>query len=109
MDQPDFDPYEIDADGLPLVYNEERIATFWKGKFGMCFDSLSMAILGKIFLNHNLLQLAGELSSRWARFAAVSGEQHVKAQLQQPTHRNHAASGCYNDVTAIVVISHHSS
>lgn len=34
MDQADFDPYEIDADGLPLVYNEERIASFWKGKPG---------------------------------------------------------------------------
>ena len=32
MDHPDFDPYEVDADGLPLVYNEERIAGFWKGK-----------------------------------------------------------------------------
>ncbi|DBB04853.1 TPA: hypothetical protein ACH3X3_010141 [Trebouxia sp. C0006] len=47
MDQADFDPYEIDTDGLPLVYNEERIASFWKGK-------------------------PGELTSRWARFAAVS-------------------------------------
>ncbi len=36
MDQADFDPYEIDTDGLPLVYNEERIASFWKGKPGMC-------------------------------------------------------------------------
>ena len=35
MDHPDFDPYEVDADGLPLVYNEERIAGFWKGKPGM--------------------------------------------------------------------------
>ncbi|KAL3161508.1 hypothetical protein ABBQ32_010382 [Trebouxia sp. C0010 RCD-2024] len=47
MDHPDFDPYEVDADGLPLVYNEERIAGFWKGK-------------------------PGELTSRWARFAAIS-------------------------------------
>ena len=37
MDQADFDPYEIDTDGLPLVYNEERIASFWKGKPGMCY------------------------------------------------------------------------
>lgn len=44
MDQPDFDPYEVDADGLPLVYNEERIGAFWKGKPGMhiivCMSSL---------------------------------------------------------------------
>jgi hypothetical protein len=26
MDQADFDPNEVDEDGLPLVYNEERIA-----------------------------------------------------------------------------------
>lgn len=44
MDQPDFDPYEVDADGLPLVYNEERIGAFWKGKPGVhiivCMSSL---------------------------------------------------------------------
>ena len=41
MDQPDFDPYEVDADGLPLVYNEERIGAFWKGKPGMHNKDLS--------------------------------------------------------------------
>lgn len=82
MDQPDFDPYEIDSDGLPLVYNEERVATFWKGKFGKRFDLLSRAILAELVLNNNLLPFAGELSSRWARFAAVSGEQCVEAQLR---------------------------
>lgn len=34
LDQADFDPYEVDEDGLPLVYNEQRIAAFWKGKPG---------------------------------------------------------------------------
>lgn len=34
LDQPDFDPYEVDEDGLPLVYNEQRISSFWKGKPG---------------------------------------------------------------------------
>jgi hypothetical protein len=36
--------------GLPLVYNEARIASFWGKR-------------------------PGELASRWTRFAAVSGEQ----------------------------------
>lgn len=36
--------------GLPLVYNEARIAAFWGKR-------------------------PGELASRWTRFAAVSGEQ----------------------------------
>ncbi len=32
LDQADFDPQEVNEDGLPLVYNEQRIASFWKGK-----------------------------------------------------------------------------
>ncbi len=47
MDSADFDPNEVDEDGLPLVYNEERIAQFWSKR-------------------------PGELASRWANFAAVS-------------------------------------
>ncbi len=49
MDSADFDPDEVDDDGLPLVYNEERIASYWGGR-------------------------PGELASRWATFAAISGK-----------------------------------
>ncbi len=55
MDSADFDADEVDEDGLPLVYNEQRIASFWKGR-------------------------PGELASRWARFGAVAGvcsQQHA--------------------------------
>lgn len=34
LDDDDFDPDAVDEDGLPLVYNEERIAAFWKDKPG---------------------------------------------------------------------------
>ncbi|EFJ46283.1 hypothetical protein VOLCADRAFT_105641 [Volvox carteri f. nagariensis] len=47
LDAADFDPDEVDADGLPLVYNEERIAGYWGGR-------------------------PGELAGRWTKFAAVS-------------------------------------
>ncbi|GAB4820938.1 hypothetical protein N2152v2_007984 [Parachlorella kessleri] len=47
LDALDFDPYEVDEDGLPLVYNEERIAAFWKGR-------------------------PGELTARWTGFGRVS-------------------------------------
>lgn len=42
-----FDADAVDAEGLPLVYNEERIAAFWK-------------------------QRPGELTSRWTRFAGIA-------------------------------------
>ncbi|KAG2496070.1 hypothetical protein HYH03_005989 [Edaphochlamys debaryana] len=47
LDSADFDPDEVDEDGLPLVYNEERIASYWSGR-------------------------PGELAGRWTKFAAVS-------------------------------------
>jgi hypothetical protein len=47
MDAADFDPDECDEEGLPLVYNEERISAFWSVRLG-------------------------ELASRWASFAAIS-------------------------------------
>ncbi|GLI63329.1 hypothetical protein VaNZ11_006246 [Volvox africanus] len=47
LDSADFDPDEVDEDGLPLVYNEERIASYWGGR-------------------------PGELAGRWTKFAAVS-------------------------------------
>ena len=47
MDAADFDPDEVDEEGLPLVYNEERISAFWSARLG-------------------------ELASRWASFAAIS-------------------------------------
>lgn len=47
MDAPDFDPNEVDDDGLPLVYNEERIASYWGSR-------------------------PSELAGRWAKFAAIS-------------------------------------
>lgn len=47
MDSADFDPDEVDDDGLPLVYNEQRIASYWGGR-------------------------PGELAARWATFAAIS-------------------------------------
>jgi len=48
MDDAGFDSDAVDADGLPLVYNEQRIADYWKGK-------------------------PGELLKRWTRFTAISG------------------------------------
>ncbi len=47
LDAADFDPDETDSDGLPLVYNEERIAAYWGGR-------------------------PGELAGRWGSFAAIS-------------------------------------
>jgi len=47
MRMSDFDPNATDDEGLPLVYNEDRIAEFWK-------------------------QRPGELAERWKRFAGIS-------------------------------------
>ena len=41
------DIYQVDEEGLPLIYNEEKIAAYWKGK-------------------------PGELLGRWTRFTAIS-------------------------------------
>jgi hypothetical protein len=49
LDAEDFDPDAVDEEGLPLVYNEARIAAFWSKR-------------------------PGELAGRWTRFAAISGE-----------------------------------
>ena len=48
LDAADFDPNEVDEDGLPLVYNEESIAGYWRGR-------------------------PGELASRWTKVAGISG------------------------------------
>jgi hypothetical protein len=48
LDAADFDPDAVDAEGLPLVYNEEAIAVFWKAR-------------------------PGEMAGRWAKFAGISG------------------------------------
>lgn len=34
MDDATFDPDAVDEDGLPLVYNEQRIASFWRKRPG---------------------------------------------------------------------------
>jgi hypothetical protein len=34
LDDADFDPDAVDEEGLPLVYNEQRIAAFWSGRPG---------------------------------------------------------------------------
>ena len=47
MDQTDFDPDAVDEEGLPLVYNEKSIASFWGSR-------------------------PGELLGRWTRFTAIS-------------------------------------
>jgi hypothetical protein len=52
LDADDFDPDAVDEEGLPLVYNEARIAAFWSKR-------------------------PGELASRWTRFAAISGERII--------------------------------
>lgn len=49
MDDADFDPNAVDEDGLPMVYNEAKIAQFWSKR-------------------------PGELVGRWTRFTAISGE-----------------------------------
>lgn len=46
MKQDGFDANAVDSEGLPLVYNEELIASFWKDR-------------------------PGELASRWTRFAGA--------------------------------------
>ena len=43
---PDFDPDAVDEEGLPLVYNEDRIAEFWRSR-------------------------PSELTQRWTRFAGA--------------------------------------
>lgn len=58
LDADDFDPDAVDEEGLPLVYNESRIAGFWSKR-------------------------PGELASRWTRFAAIAGEQ-LSHPSQQP-------------------------
>ena len=47
MDAVDFDPDEVDEEGLPLVHNEDRINAFWSARLG-------------------------ELAGRWATFAGIS-------------------------------------
>ena len=47
MDAVDFDPDEVDEEGLPLVYNEDRINAVWSARLG-------------------------ELAGRWATFAGIS-------------------------------------
>lgn len=47
LDDEDFDPNALDEDGLPLVYNEQRIASYWGSR-------------------------PGELAGRWAKFAGIS-------------------------------------
>lgn len=49
MDDAGFDPDAVDEDGLPLVYNEERIAAFWGSR-------------------------PTELLGRWTRFTAIAGD-----------------------------------
>eukprot|EP00879_Flechtneria_rotunda_P018081 GHRR01018954.1.p1 GENE.GHRR01018954.1~~GHRR01018954.1.p1 ORF type:complete len:193 (+),score=54.96 GHRR01018954.1:1089-1667(+) len=58
LDASDFDPNAVDEEGLPLVYNEARIAAFWSKR-------------------------PGELASRWTRFAAIIGEQQQQQQLRR--------------------------
>lgn len=48
MDEADFDPDETDSEGLPLVYNEAKIAEFWRSR-------------------------PRELATRWAKFGRISG------------------------------------
>lgn len=47
MKQEGFDANAVDSEGLPVVYNEELIASFWKDR-------------------------PGELASRWTRFAGAT-------------------------------------
>jgi len=47
MDDADFNPDEVDVDGLPLVYNEARVSQYWG-------------------------QRPGELAKRWANFVGIS-------------------------------------
>jgi aarF domain-containing kinase len=53
FDDVGFDPDAVDEEGLPLVYNEQRIAQFWGSR-------------------------PGELIGRWTRFTAVSGAMLVQ-------------------------------
>ena len=47
LDEADFDPDEVDVEGLPLVYNEDKINSYWRGRLG-------------------------ELAGRWASFAGIA-------------------------------------
>eukprot|EP00798_Chlamydomonas_sp_ICE-L_P020473 gene20473-27261_t len=47
MDKGDFDPDAVDDEGLPLVYNEEKLSAFWSNR-------------------------PGELASRFTRFTSIS-------------------------------------
>lgn len=47
LDAADFNVEQVDAEGLPLVYNEAAIAAFWRRR-------------------------PGDLAGRWAKFAAIS-------------------------------------
>ncbi len=47
LDAADFNVEQVDAEGLPLVYNEAAIAAFWRRR-------------------------PGDLAARWAKFAAIS-------------------------------------
>jgi aarF domain-containing kinase len=49
MDSADFDADAVDEEGLPLVYNEEKLSAFWGKR-------------------------PGELASRFTRFTAISGK-----------------------------------
>ncbi|KAK9828554.1 hypothetical protein WJX72_000728 [[Myrmecia] bisecta] len=53
LDDADFDVEEVDSDGLPLVYNEERISQFWR-------------------------QRPGELAARWTRFGGIAAPWLIK-------------------------------
>jgi aarF domain-containing kinase len=52
LDSVDFDPDAVDEDGLPVVYNEEKIAAFWGKK-------------------------PTELLGRWTRATAIAGGSHA--------------------------------
>jgi len=47
LDEADFDPDEVDEEGLPLIYNEDKINAYWAGRLG-------------------------ELASRWGSFAGIA-------------------------------------
>lgn len=50
----DFDPDATDEEGLPLVYNEDRIAEFWRSR-------------------------PGELGDRWSKFARALSCTHTSS------------------------------
>ena len=47
LDEADFDPDEVDEEGLPLIYNEDKINSYWSGRLR-------------------------ELAGRWASFAGIA-------------------------------------